>query len=88
MDLEKRVAYGIMHIPANAFAQDKVEITQMRLTPDDDGWLVMLKGTRRGKRLVAFCHEGTWREALRTMTTMLDSGHAVWRVSKPPPWRR
>lgn len=88
MDLERRVAYGLMHLPANALSQDGVELTEFRLIPTDDGWLVILKGTRRGKKLVAFHHATEWRDALRTTTTMVDSSHTPWRLEEPPPWLR
>ncbi len=88
MDLEHRVAYGLMHIPANALSQDEVELTEFRLIPTDDGWLAMLKGTRRGRQLIAFVHTPTWRDTLRTTTTMLDSSHLPWRLETPPPWKR
>lgn len=87
MDLERRVAYGLMHIPNNAFSQDHVVLTEFRVIPREDGWLVMMKGTRRGNKLVSFLHAPTWRDALRTATTTLDSGHAVWREDRPPPMR-
>jgi hypothetical protein len=77
-----------MHIPANAQSQDGVELSEFRVIPVDDGWLVMLKGTRRGVRLIAFVHSPTWRGALRTTTTMLDSSHLPWRREEPPPWLR
>jgi len=86
VDLERRVAYGLMHIPANALSQDLVTLTEFRMIPRDGGWLVMLKGTRRGKKLVAFIHGPTWRDAMRTATTSVDCGHAVWREDKPKPW--
>lgn len=88
MDLEKRVAYGLMHVPANTLSQDGVELTEFRMIPTEDGWLVMLKGTRRGAKLIAFVHAPEWRDALRTTTTMLDSKHIPWRREKPPPWKR
>lgn len=88
MDLERRVAYGLMHVPANAFTQDDVDLSEFRVIPTDDGWLVMMKGTRRGRKLIAFHHAATWRAALRATTTMLDSGHTPWRLESPPPWLR
>jgi len=88
MDLNRRVAYGLMNVPANALSQDGVELTDMRVMKTTDGWLVMLKGTRRGKDLVTFFHEGTFQDALRQMTTSLDSRHAGWRIEKPPPWQK
>lgn len=88
MDLELRVAYGLLQVPANALSQDAVVITEVRITPKDDGWLVMLKGERRGKKLIAWVHGPTWKEALRGTTTSLDSGHISWQTERPPPWRR
>jgi len=88
MELERRVAYGLMHVPSNALSQDGVELTEFRLIPTDDGWLVMLKGTRRKKKLIAFVHAPTWRSALRSTTTALDSSHLTWRLETPPPWKR
>ncbi len=88
MDLERRVAYGLMHIPDNALAQDAVQLTEFRLIPTSEGWLAMLKGTRRGRKLIAFHHDATWRDALRSTTTLLDSGHTPWRLETPPPWLR
>ncbi len=88
LELERRVAYGLMQIPGNALSQDGVALSEFRLIPTDYGWLVMLKGTRRKKKLIAFCHAATWREALRATTTMLDSGHMTWRLEEPPPWLR
>lgn len=88
VELERRVAYGLMHVPANALSQDGVILSEFRLIPTDDGWLVMLKGTRKGSKLVAFIHAPTWRDALRTTTTAVDSGHLSWRPERPPPWRR
>lgn len=88
MDLERRVAYGLLNLPSASSSQDLVDLTELRVTPTDDGWLVMLKGTRRGKKLVCFFHDSSWAYVLRQAVTMLDSGHAVWRVEKPPPWKR
>jgi len=86
MDLEHRIAYGLMHVPANTESQDRVTLTEFRMIPRDGGWLVMLKGTRGSRRLIAFVHAHSWEEALRTTTTMVDSGHLAWRVDHPRDW--
>lgn len=87
MDLERRIAYGLVNLVANAEAQDAVEITVLRMIPRDGGWLLMLKGTRKGRRLVAFTWAETFGAALRICATQVDSGHVDWRVEKPPAWK-
>lgn len=77
-----------MHVPGNALSQDDVTLTELRIIPRDGGWLVMLKGTRKQRPLIAFVWAKEWRTALRTTTTMLDSGHMGWRVEEPPSWGR
>ena len=88
MELERRVAYGLTQLPANVESQDAVTLSEIRITPVSDGWLLMLKGTRKRRKLVAFVHGPTMGDVLRTASTMADSGHIPWRREKPPPWER
>lgn len=87
-DLEVRVAYGFVHAPAKALKGSNVELTHFSMIKKSDGWLVMLKGERPRMTVVAFLHGETYREALVTAVTALDSGHVPWKESKPPPWEQ
>ncbi len=85
-DVEVRVAYSLLHLPTLLSQLDDVALTEMRLTVRKQSILVMLKGVRKGRPLVAWFAQETWRDALTLVATCADSGHADWRVDKPPPW--
>ncbi len=85
-DLEERVAYGLVHAPAKVEKSSNVDLTHFSFIKKKDGWLVMLKGERPRMTVVAFLHGNSFREALVTAVTALDSGHVPWQESKPPPW--
>lgn len=87
-NLEERVSYGFINAPEKALKLANVELTHFSMIKKTDGWLVMLKGERPRMRVVAFIHGPTYREALVTAVTMLDSNHVPWRESKPPPWEQ
>ncbi len=87
LDVEVRVAYAILHAQTLTQYLDGVTLTQLRVTPKRDHVLVMLKGTRKGKPLVAWFGQPTWREALTLVATCMDSGHVEWRIDEPPPWQ-
>lgn len=86
-DVEVRVAYAFVHAPHLAWLMDDVELTHFSMIKKKDGWLVMLKGERPKMTVVAFIHGKTYREAMVTAVTTLDSGHVPWAESKPPPWQ-
>jgi len=86
MGLEERVAYGLVNAPAKARWLSNVDLTHLSFIRKKDGWLVMLKGERPRMTVVAFIHGETFRQAMVSAITMLDSGHVPWRESKPPPW--
>ncbi len=86
MDLERRVAYGLLNLPANALSQDTVDLHEFRMIPREDGWLIMLKGKRGDRKLIAWIHGPTWGEALLAATTSVDSGHVPWRADDQSPW--
>lgn len=84
-DVEVRVAYGLFHAETNAFFLDGVVLTQMGMFKKDDGWLLLLKGTRGKRKLKAWLHAVTWRDALVLAATCLDSAHLNWQTDTPPP---
>ncbi len=84
-DVEVRVAYSLFHAEANAFFLDGVVLTQLGMFKKDDGWLLLLKGTRKRKKLKAWLHARTWRDALVLAATCLDCSHITWTVDSPPP---
>lgn len=84
-DVEIRVAYGMFHAPTTAAMMDGVSLHHCWMSQVDDQWRVMLKGTRRGKPMVAFFYGPSWRDAIVLMVTSLDSGHAAWRTDTKPP---
>lgn len=87
-DVEVRVAYCLVHAEALVFMLHGVRLTQFRITPRKDSVLVMLKGTRQGKKLVAWFSQPTWRSAVTLAATCMDSGHVDWLDDKPPPWQK
>jgi hypothetical protein len=62
---------------------DDLVFTEFRVLSRDDGYLVMLKGTRLGKKKVAWFHAATYRDAMVLVATSIDSGHADWLLDKP-----
>lgn len=84
-DVEVRVAYSLFHAETNAFFLDGVVLTQMGMFKKDDGWLLLLKGTRKKKKLKAWLHAPTWRDALVLAATCLDSCHLNWTIDAPLP---
>lgn len=84
-DVEVRVAYALLHAEALAFFLSGVRLTELRLMVRDHVHLVMLKGTRKGKKLIAFVPGNTWRDALTCCATSLDTNAVPWRDDKPPP---
>lgn len=91
-DVEIRVAYSFIHLPNAVFLLDGVSLTDFSLMKREDGWLVMLKGTRRGVKKIAWLHAKTWKEAVTLAATATDSQHTPWADPKPPKrpagWRR
>lgn len=83
-DVEVRVAYSLFHAEVNAFFLDGVKLTQMSLFKKDDGWLLLLKGVRRGRKLKAWFVAPSFRDALVVATTSLDCAHVSWQADTPP----
>lgn len=73
MDLNKNAAY--MHA---------VDVTEMRVMRREDGWLLMLKGERRGEQLVSFMNAARFSDALVFAATAADCGYLTWYVDKYP----
>ncbi len=84
-DIEVRVAYGIFNTPVLTQMLGGVELSQLRVTKVDYGWLIMLKGVRRGRYLVAFFSAPTMRDVFVLMTTCVDIGYVTWKDDDHPP---
>lgn len=84
-DLEVRVAYALRHGDKLAEFLAGLELTQMTLFKQEDGWLVMLKGKRPGAKRVAFMQARTFADGLVWAATALDTNRVPWRVDKPRP---
>lgn len=84
-DVEVRVAYSLRHGEALCHFLAGVELTQMSVFKREDGWLLMLKGDRRGKKLVAFLNAGTFQDALVLAATTMDTNRVPWKDDSPPP---
>lgn len=79
-DVEGRVAYSLIHSPANARFLANVELTKVCVAVGKNGWYAMVKGTRGEKKLVAFMSADTWRDALVWVGTALDTNSVAWEV--------
>lgn len=86
-DVEVRVAYSLLHAETLAYMLDGVTLTHWQIMARDDGYLVMFKGVRKGKKLIAFLDAPTWSDAMVISATTLDSGHVPWKRPKPWPKR-
>lgn len=84
-DLEVRVAYSLRHAETLCGFLAGVELTQFSLFKRSYGWLLMLKGKRGRKELVAFRPATTFPGALVLAATSLDSGDVPWQADKPKP---
>lgn len=78
--LEERVAYSLIHGPANAHYLAGVELTKVCVAVGKNGWYAMVKGRRGDKRLVAFMSAATWRDALVWVGTALDTNSVAWEL--------
>lgn len=78
LELEGRVAAGLLDLCKNSFWMYAVEVTGMFCFRTDDGWLAMLKGVRTHKRVVAYFNGPTYATALELMVTSVDSKHVSW----------
>lgn len=87
LQLEMRVAAGMMDLCKDAFMTDAVDVYQVRLTRVPGGWLGMVKGERRGTKLVAWFNCETYTDVLREMSTQIEAGYVFWRLNKPSPWK-
>lgn len=79
-DLEVRVGYSVVHAQANSYYLAGVVLSELRLAQGKRGCYVMLRGKRRGKKLVAFMHGATWRDALVIAATALDTNRVPWNL--------
>lgn len=82
-DVEVRVAYSLLQAETLAFMLDGVRLTHLCIMPRTDDYLIMLKGTRKGKKKIAFLDAPTFRDVVVLAATSLDSGHIPWRDDKP-----
>lgn len=78
LELEGRVAAGLLDMCKNAFWMYAVDVTGMFCFRTEDGWLAMVKGSRNGKRVVAYFNGPTYPAALELMITSIDSKHVSW----------
>lgn len=60
-----------------------VELREFKIMVRDGGFLVVLKGRRHGKPVVAFFNADTWQAAIALAVTSLDVGYVGWRPEKP-----
>lgn len=84
-DLEVRVAYSLRQGEALCWFLAGLELTQMSIFKQEDGWLVMLKGERPGAKRVAFLNASTFEGALVLAATAMDSGNVPWKLDTPRP---
>lgn len=84
-DVEVRVAYSVFHAEANALHVGGVLLTQLSMFKRDDGWLLLLKGTRGERKLKSWIHAETFRGALTLAATSLDCAHVTWSTDHPRP---
>ena len=77
-DVEVRVAYSLLNLESNVHYHDNVILTQFRVSKTKEGWYVMLKGTRRGKKLVAFLGADDYRDAVTIAATSTDCQYVPW----------
>lgn len=84
-DVEVRVAYALRHGEVLCSFLAGVELTQLTLFKQEDGWLLMLKGERGKKKLVAFLNATTYSDALVMAATTMDTNRTPWRPDRPPP---
>lgn len=86
-DLELRVGYGLSHMQVTAAKTGRIYLREFRITEVEDGWLAMVKGDRGKKALVAYFFAETYRGALVSAITSLDTGTAPYRADSYPPRR-
>lgn len=84
-DLEVRVAYSLRHGETLCGFLAGVELTQFTLFKREDGWLVMLKGVRVGRKVVAFLNAADFSGALVLAATSMDTARVPWKKDNPPP---
>lgn len=84
-DVEVRVAYSLVHAATLTWFMEQVELLELRVSVLEDGYRVMLKGTRKGKHLVAFFRAASWREAITLAATSVDCGYVTWWPDQYPP---
>ena len=84
-DVEVRVAYSLRHGETLCRFLSGVELTQLTFFKKPEGWLLMLKGTRGKKKLVAFLMAFTFADALVMAATTMDTGKVPWGPDNPPP---
>lgn len=82
---ENRVAAALLDLVKNTYFMDAVVITEVRIAKREEGWLVMVKGDRGGRHLVAFYSARTYDAAVIEASTTADCGKATWLPDKWPP---
>lgn len=84
-DIEVRVAYSLRHGAVLCEFLADLELTQLSLFKQEDGWLVMLKAKRGKRKRVAFMQAADFSDALVIAATSLDTNRVPWKVDKPRP---
>lgn len=82
---ENRIAAALLDLVKNTFFMDAVLITEVRIAKKEDGWLVMVKGDRGGRHLVAFYPAQTYDAAMIEAATSADCQKTAWYQDKWPP---
>lgn len=86
-ELQRRIAICLLDLEKELLYKDGVQLHQFRMTKKEDAWLLMLKGDRKGRRLIAFVAADSFAATLIEGVTSSDCGYIRWRDDRPT-WER
>lgn len=69
----------------NTGYMDGMVMDQLIVKANEDGWLVMVKAHRNGRRRVAFVSGSTFAEALELAADFAARGILTWQPDRWPP---
>jgi len=86
-EVDVRTGLSVLDLVKTLAYMDAVELEQLRITKKEDGWLLMLKGTFRNQKRIAFVSARRFEDVLQQAVTSADCGYLHWKEDRPP-WER
>lgn len=82
------MARYILDLPKMVAFHHGVDIHQVLIRMVEDGWQVIVKGSRGGKPVASYTWGATYAEAVELAAFMLDKAQIDWSLDKYPPKQR